>query len=233
MPKELLEAKKLELIQEKVRYPAVLKNGFELMFDRRSMLRELPKRHNAARSKSDSEIETSIVLGNERGTNEGAGAGAEAIEEAIVISIGVRREIQGLHLPDVEAHDLPFVVLHSHVRLTRTFHLAEVVAGQMKDDAGRLLLEGRLPTRGLDLGLHHVEDTKMTILQDHAVNILQADLELLHTGNMAEIEIREFGDVVMIEKDPIHVQIPLAHVPPDEVEEDAPPPCLLIASHHL
>lgn len=203
------------------------------MFDRRSMLRELPKRHNAVRSKSDSEIEISITLGNERGTNEGGGAGAEAIEEAIAISIGVRREIQGLHLPDVEAHHLPFVVLPSHVRLTRTFHLVEMVAGQMTDDAGRLLLKGHLPTRGLDLRLHHVEDTKMTILQDHAVVILQADLELLHPGNMAEIEIREFGDVVMIEKDPIHVQIPLAHVPPDEVEEDAPPPCLLIASHHL
>lgn len=203
------------------------------MVDSRSMLKELPKRHNAARSKSDSEIETSILSDNERGANEGAEEGAEAIEEAIVISIGARREIQGLHLLDVEVHHLPFVVLHFHVRLTHTFHLAEGVAGQMTDDAGRLLLEGRLPTRGPDLELHHVEDTKMTILQDHAVDILRADLELLHTGNMAEIEIRNFGDVVMIEPDPIHVQIPLAHVPPDEVEEDAPPPCLLIASHHL
>lgn len=197
------------------------------------MLKELLKRHNAARSKSDSEIETSIVSDNERGANEGAGEGAKAIEEAIVISIGVRREIQGLLLLDVEVHHLPSVVLHSHARLTHTFHLAEVVAGQMIDDAGRLLPEGRLPTRGPDLGLHHVEDTKMTILPDHAVDILQADHELLHTGNMAEIEIREFGDVVMIEQDPIHVQIPPAHVPPDEVEEDAPPLCLLIASHHL
>lgn len=92
------------------------------------MLRELPKRHNAARSKSDSEIETSKILGNERGANEGAGTGVEAIEEAIVISIGVRREIQGLHLPDVEAHHLPFVVLHSHVKLIHTFQPAEVVA---------------------------------------------------------------------------------------------------------
>lgn len=122
------------------------------------MLRKLPKRHNAAKSKSDSEIETSIASGNESGANEEAVAGAEAIEEAIVISIGVRHEIRGLHLPGAEAHHLAFVVLHPHVRLIHTFHLAEVFAGQMTGDAGRL------PIRDPDLGLHHVEDTKTTIL---------------------------------------------------------------------
>ena len=55
------------------------------------MLRKLPKRHNAAKSKNDSEIATSITSGNERGANEGAAAGAEATEEGIVISIGVRQ----------------------------------------------------------------------------------------------------------------------------------------------
>ena len=197
------------------------------------MLRKRLKRHNAAKSKSDSEIETSIASGNESGANEEAVAGAEAIEEAIVISIGVRHEIRGLHLPDAEAHHLAFVVLHPHVRLIHTFHLAEVFAGQMTGDTGRFLLEGRLPIRDLDLGHHRVEDTKTTILQDRAVDILQADLEVLHAVVMAKIEIREFGDVVMIEKDPIHLQIPLAHVPPDEVEKDTPPPYRLVVQHHL
>ncbi|CAD6582569.1 MAG: hypothetical protein ASARMPRED_001000 [Alectoria sarmentosa] len=211
VPKELLEAKKLELIQEKVG----------------SMLRKLPKRHNAAKSKNDSEIATSITSGNERGANEGAAAGAEATEEGIVISIGVRHEIQGLHLPDAEAHHLAFVVFRPNVRLIRTFRLVEVVAGQMTGDAGRL------PTRCLDLRLHLVEDTKTTILRDHAVVILQADLEVLRAGAIAEIEIRELGDVVIIEQDPTHPQIPLAHVPPDEVEKDAPHPCYLVAPHQL
>lgn len=196
------------------------------------MLRKLLKRHNVAKSKSGSEIETLITSGNERGATEEAVAGAEAIGEATVISIGVRHEIQDLHLLDAEAHHLAFVVLHPHVRLIRTFHLAEVATGQMTGGVGRLPLEGRLPIRGPGLGLHHVADTKTTILQDHAVDIVQADLELLHVAIMAEIEIREFGDVVMIEQDPIHLQIPLAHVPSDEVEEDDPPPCHLVAPPH-
>ena len=196
------------------------------------MPRKLPKRHSDAESKSDSETETSITSDKEKEANE-AVAGAEAIEEAIVILIGGRHETQDLHLHDVEAHHLAFVVLHPHVRLTRTFHQAEVVVGQMTGDAGRLLLEGRHPTRGPSLGLRHVEDTKTTALQDHVVDILQADLELLHVGIMAEIETRGFGDVVMIEQDPIHLQIPLAHVPPDEVEKDAHPPYHLVALHHL
>ena len=203
------------------------------MLNYRSMLRKLPKRHNAAKSKSDNEIEIWRILGNERGANEEAVAGAKAIEEAIVILNGVPHEIQGLHLPDAEAHHLAFVVFHPHVRQIHTYHLAEVVAAQMIGGAGRLLLEGRLPTPGPVPGLHHVEDTKTRIHQDHAVDILQADLELRHAGIMAEIEIRDFGDAVMIEQDPIHLQIPLAHVPPDEVEKDAPPPCHLVAPHHL
>ena len=196
------------------------------------MLRKLPRRHNGAESKRDSETETLTTSDNEREANEEAVAGVEAIEEAIVISIGVRHKIQDLHLPDVEAHHLAIVVLHPHVRLIRTFHMAEVVVGQMTGDAGRLLLEGRLSTRDHDLGLHHVEDTKTTILQDHVVDTQQADLEPLHVGIMAEIEIREFGDAVMIEQDPIHLQIPLAHVPPEEFEKDAHPHCHLVAPHH-
>ena len=197
------------------------------------MLRKLSTRHNAAKSKSDSEIEILITSDNERGANEEAVAGVEVIGEAIMNSIGAPHEIQGLHLPDAEAQRPSFVVLRPLVRLIHTYHLGEAVAGQMTGDADRLLLEGRLPTHGPDLGLHHVEDTKTTILQDHAVDTLQAVLEPPHAGIMAEIETRDIGDVVIIEQDPVHLQIPLAHVPPDEVEEDALPPCHLIAAHHL
>ena len=136
------------------------------------MLRELLKRHNAAKSKSDSEIEISTISGNERGANEEAVVGEEAIEGATVISIVVLHEIQGLHLLDAAAHHLAFVALHPHVRLIRTFRLAEVVAARTIGGAGHLLLEGHLPTRVPDLGVHHVEDMKMTNFQDHAVDIL-------------------------------------------------------------
>lgn len=203
------------------------------MFLDRSMPRELPKRYNAAKSKSDNEIETSTISGSEREENEEVAAGGEAIEGAIVISTGVRQEIQGHHLLDAEVHHLAFVILPSHVRLIHIFRLTEVVADQMTGDAGHLLLEGHPPTRLPDLGVHRVEDTKMTALQDHAVDIRQADLGLPHAGIMAGTENRGFGDVVMIEQDPIHPQIPLAHVRPDEVGKDAPPPHHPVARHHL
>ena len=103
----------------------------------------------------------------------------------------------------------------------------------MTGDAGRLLLGDRLPTRDPDLGVHHVEDTKIMILRDHAVDILQADLEPLRAEIMADIGITEIGDVVIIEQDPIRLQIPLAHVRPDEAEKDAPPPYHLVAPHRL
>ena len=192
------------------------------------MLRKLPKRHNGAKSKNGSEIETSTPSGNVKGANEEAVVGGEAIEVAIVNMIGVRYVNRGLHLLDVEAHHLAFMVLHPHVRLIHTFRLAEVVADQMIGGAGHLLLEDRIPSRVPDLGVHHVGDTKMTI-RDHAVGILQADLALLPAGIMAGIEIRELGNVVMIEQDPIRLQIPLAHVRSDEVEKDAPAPYRLIA----
>ena len=234
VPKELLEAKKLELIQEKVGYLPVYFAGFKLIFPPiRSMLRKLPKRHNVAKSKSDSEIETLTTSGNEREGNEEAVAVVEAIEGAIVISIGVRHAIQDHHLRDAEARHLAFVILLPHVRLIHTFRPAEVVVDQMTGGADHLLLEDRLPTRDLDPGAHHVEDTKMRILRDRAVDVLQADLALLHAGNMLGIEIIEFGDVVIIEQDPIHLQIPLAHVRPDEVENDVLPLSHLAARHHL
>ena len=197
------------------------------------MPRGLPKRYNAAKSKSDNEIETSTTLGSEREENEEAVAVGEAIEGAIVTSTGVRHEIQDHHLLDAEAHHLAFVILYSHVRLIHTFRLAEVVADQMTGGAGHLLLEGRLPIRVPNLGVHHVEDTKMMALREHAVDIRQADLALPHVGTMAGIENRGSGDVVMIEQDPIHLQIPLAHVRPDEVGKDAPLPCHPVARHQL
>ena len=200
----------------------------------RMMPRGLPNWHNAAKSKSDSEIETSIPLGSEREGNEEAAAGEEAIEGAIVILIGVRHETQGHHhLLDAEARPLAFVNLHYHVRLIHTFHPAVVVAVQMIGGADHLLLEGRLLTRVPHLGAHHVEDTRTTSLQDHAADIAQAGLEHLHAGIMAGIEIIEFRDVVMIVQDPIHLQIPLAHVRPDEFAKDVPPLCHLEARHRL
>ena len=195
------------------------------------MPRKLPKRHNVAKSKSDSEIETLTTSGSEREGNEEAVAVVEAIERSIVISIGVRHAIQDHHLRDAEARHLAFVILH--VRLIHTFRPVEVVVDQMTDGADHHLLEDRLPTRGPDPGAHHVEDTKMRILRDHAVDILEADLALLRAGIILGIEIIKFGDVVMIEQDPIHLHIPLAHVRPDEVENDVLPLSHLAARHRL
>ena len=232
VPKELLEAKKLELIQEKVGYVAVGFGGSELMFGFRSIARKLPKRPNAAKSKSDSEIETSRTSGKGRGAIEEAVAGAEAIEEATVISTGVRYATQGLHLLDAGAH-LAFVVPHLNVRLIHIFHLAELDVDQTTGAADRLHLEDRLHILAPDLGPHHVEDMQTMIPQDHAVATVQTDLEPLHVGTTEEIETKKSGDVVMTEQDPTHLQIPHAHVPPEEFEKDAPQPRPLVAPHLL
>ena len=197
------------------------------------MPRKLPRRHSVAKSKSDSEIETLTTSGSEREGNEAVVVVVEAIEGSIEISIGVRHAIQDHHPRDAEVRHLAFVIHLPHVKLIHTFRLAEVVVDQVTGGAGHLLLEDRRPTRGPDPGAHHVEDTKMRILRDHAVVILQADLALLHAGIMLGIEIIEFGDVVMIEQDPIHPQIPLAHVRPDEVENDDLPLSHPAARHRL
>ena len=187
VPKELLEAKKLELIQEKVGYVVVGFGGSELTYGFRSMPRKLPKMPNAAGNKSDSEIETSRASGKGKEAIEEAVAGAEAIEEATVISIGVRCAIQGLHLPDAGAH-LAFVVPHLRVRLIHIFHLAELDVDQKTGAADRLHQEDRRHILAPDLGPHHVGDMKTIIPQDHAVATVQTDLERLHVGTTEEIE---------------------------------------------
>ena len=203
------------------------------MINHRLMLKGLRKRHNGAKTKSDSEIETLTTSGSERGANVEVVAGVEAIEEAIVISVGVRHEIRGHHLQDAEAHHLASVVLLPHVRLIHTFRLAKVVANQMIGAAGRLLLEGRLPTRDPGQEVHRAEDTKIRILQDSVVDTVPVGLEPPYAGIMAGIGIIEFEDVVITEQDPIHLQILLAHDRPEEVEEDDPPPYHLVAPHRL
>ena len=187
VPKELLEAKKLELIQEKVGYEAVGFGGSELTYGFRSMPKKLRKMSNAAGSKSDSEIETSRTSGKGRGAIVEAVAGAEAIEEATAISTGVRCATQGLHLRDAGAH-LAFVVPHLNVRLIHIFHLAELDVDQKTGAADRLHQEDRLHILALDLGPHHVEDMKTIIPRDNAVATVQTDLEPLHVGTTEEIE---------------------------------------------
>lgn len=151
------------------------------------MPRKLPKMPNAAGSKSDSEIETSRTSDKGRGAIEEAGAGAEAIEEATVISSAVSCATQGLHLPDAGAH-LAFVVLHLHVRLIHIFHLVELDVDQKTGAADHLHQEDRLHILAPDLGPHHVEDMKTTIPLDHAVATIQIDLEPLQVGTTEEIE---------------------------------------------
>ena len=187
VPKELLEAKKLELIQEKVGYVAVGFGWSGLTYGLRSMLRELPKMPNAAGSKSDSEIETSRTSGKGKGAIEEAVAGAEAIEEATVISTGVRCATQGLHLPDAGAH-LAFAGPHLNVRLIHIFHLADPDVDQKTGAADRFHQEDRRHTLAPDLGPHHVEDMKTIIPQDHAVATVQTVLEPRHVGTTEEIE---------------------------------------------
>ncbi|MCJ1451814.1 hypothetical protein MMC28_002154 [Mycoblastus sanguinarius] len=187
VPKELLEAKKLELIQEKI--------------DAERAAEEAQRRKEQEKQR-DKNIDN--IRQRERGER-GRGRGAEA------------------HLA------FPLIGVQS----IRTFPLVVVAAGQTTEDVDRRPQEDHCRTPDPDPGHHRVEDIETMTPQNHVdASLLRVGLGLPHGEAMLEVESEEFQDAVMIELDPSHLQMLLAHVHP-EAEEGARLPSHLAVRRRL
>ena len=160
VPKELLEAKKLELIQEKVlnclsQFPSHLGLTNAL----RSKLRRLPQKRNGGESRRSKETATSWTFVNENVLDEAYEAKAEATEEPImVLDLDVIQDrpqgrleghleghlegrLEGRLLPDVGAFLDTTIALVQEETLIPTFLPLAAVADQRMRDAALLLDE--------------------------------------------------------------------------------------------
>jgi PWI domain len=151
VPKELLEAKKLELIQEKVRSTDDSVHG-QSADSYRLMQNGLQKKHAFAKSKREQRSEMWTQFDNESETNAVAAEVEAAAEEAVARFMTGAQVIQG-HLHDEETRR---AVLHRHDEMwTPTFHLEEAIE-ELVLEAGLVPDQFRGQYRGplLDRDLH-------------------------------------------------------------------------------
>ncbi len=198
----------------------------------RSMPRKPPQKRNAARSRKGSETATLTPSGRESEAN--VVEVAAEVTRGIMTTIDDLHETRDLHPPDAEA-PLPAIAgLPQDVRSTPTYLVAKLVVGQMRDDVDHLLQNDRVRTRDLLQGLPHDEDIETMTRRNQDVGLTpQVDLEVLHAGGMIETEKEnEVQHAVIIEIDPYHLQIPLAHVPPEDVLGNALLPSHPAVPHH-
>lgn len=129
VPKELLEAKKLELIQEKVVYICMVyrKSGLRL---NRSLLKRPPRKQSAAKSRNVLRSATSIIFVRENAVNADEVVGG--VIEAIMTMTDDHQDTQDHHPQDGVAHHLvvnivvTIVAHHPDVTLILTFRTVEV-----------------------------------------------------------------------------------------------------------
>ncbi|KAL8672177.1 MAG: hypothetical protein Q9168_003341 [Polycauliona sp. 1 TL-2023] len=202
VPKELLEAKKLELIQEKVAI---------------STPKKPPRKPCVGKTKNACGTRMSTVYGKESEPSEVA-----VMEEAIgdfMIMTGVHPETPDLHL--YGGNDLHFPLniadLHHEITLTRIYLEAKTNEGVMPvpdhpqcDDLHVDLYPG-LERRPLG-------DIETLIQRRDAAATVTADPHRRSAGVMDGIEGRDLIIVVVIELDPIHFQIRRAHDHPEDRE---------------
>lgn len=190
----------------------------------RSMLRKLPKKHSAVKSKKGNVIATLISSDNENGAKED-GAEVEAIEDTTIMT-DARLESQDLHPQDDAAH-LP------GGKLIPTY-LRGAAAVDRTICGGDLLPEnGHHHSLDLDPRLRLVAADMAPSPQNNDVGDLpRVGLTFNHDGITGEIDSEEqLGAVIAL--DPSHLHIHRAHVPPEEAARDALPQFYLAATHHL
>ena len=158
------------------------------MTEYRSMPRKLPQRRNAAKSRKGSATEILIPSGKESEVNE-AGVAAEEIE-AIMTTIGGRRETQDRHLPDAGVQPPTIEGLSQDVRLTLTYLVAKEAGDQTRGGVDLRLREDHLRSLDRLQELLHGEGIEMMNRQDqNAEQSLQVDLDLPLGGGMIETEL--------------------------------------------
>ncbi|MCJ1262634.1 Serine/arginine repetitive matrix protein 1 [Lobaria immixta] len=200
VPKELLEAKKLELIQEKI--------------DAEKAAEEANKRKEQEKIR-DRNIDN--IRQRERGER------------------GRGRGNLGLHPLGVAARlaDTIIALLHQDVTLILIFQAAEIRAVWTIEDVLHHPSEGPFPVQRHGLGRPpDITGVEMTTAIDHPdVAIPPADLRHQYAEALVGMEGDGIEDVV-IERDPLNRQKLLAHVPLEEIGEDALLPFYLVAPPH-
>lgn len=160
---------------------------------------------------------------------------AAGTEEAMSTRDG-QRETRGLLHLDTVAHGEPnTAVLHLGVKLIHISRVDVSCDGQTADDFVPRPFEDPFPAPCH--GLEHLlggKDVVKTNGPGHGdIDTLPADLQHQYAEELVGIEGEDIEDVV-IERDPLNRQKPLAHVPLEETGEDVLLPFHLVAlPHHL
>ncbi|KAI4288545.1 MAG: hypothetical protein L6R35_002196 [Caloplaca aegaea] len=188
VPKELLEAKKLELIQEKI--------------DAEKAAEEAQRRKEQERTR---ERNIDSIRQRER-ADRGRGRGRDrlrGVDSHLIVMTTV-----GLHV----------VILSIHTSLANeTVNDTMAAVGHPRRDdriVDLFLAQGRLPD-GIDA----------TRTEPDGAAIAQAGHQHQYTEAVGESEDMQFPTVVVIELEPTHVQIRLAHDPPEDPERGEHPSC--------
>lgn len=184
------------------------------------------------KNKRNSAKGISITFGNESVMKE-VEAVAEGIEETMIM-IDARRETQGLLHLDTVAHLVdPNTEVHLGVKSTLIFLVGVKRDVQRADDFVRLLFEDPSPAPYQGLGLlRGGKDAVMTNALGHGdIDTLQVALQHQYVEDLVGIGGEDIEDVV-IERDPLNRQKPLAHVPLEEIGDDVLLPFHLVAPPH-
>lgn len=158
----------------------------------------------------------------------------EVIEEIMTTTDALPGSL-GLHPLGVVARlaDSTIALLHQDVTLILIFQAAEIRAVWTIEDVLHHPSEGPFPVQRHGLGRPpDITGVEMTNAIDHPdVAIPPADLRHQYAEALVGMEGDGIEDVV-IERDPLNRQKLLAHVPLEEIEEDALLPFYLVAPPH-
>ncbi|KAL8695945.1 MAG: hypothetical protein Q9224_003058 [Gallowayella concinna] len=219
VPKELLEAKKLELIQEKVSCES--RPRWRMVSAKilpRLTPRKLPRKPCAGRSKNEHEIGISTTSGSESELN--GGVAVEEVTEDITTTTDVHVASQGLlhHDANPPLTEATIVDPRQGTMSTHIF-LATKMGGDMTIVVVRLLFDdprtGPCPGRGPPQGA-----VETTIQGPDVAGTVLADRQRLFVAVAVENESRGFMAVAVIVPEPIHLQTHLAHDHPEDSEGD-------------
>lgn len=195
--------------------------------------KRLLKKPTNARSKKRSAIGILTIFGSESAAR-GAEDAAEGIEETTITTDAIPGNL-GLHHLDAVARlaDTTIALLRQDARLILIFQAAEIRAGWKTEDVLHQPCEGPCPVQRHDRGRPpDITGVEMTTAKDH-LDVATPPADLQHQSAEALVGMEGDGiEDVVIERDPLNRQKLLAHVPLEEIGEDALLPFHLVAPPH-
>ncbi|KAL8781590.1 MAG: hypothetical protein Q9213_005940 [Squamulea squamosa] len=221
VPKELLEAKKLELIQEKVqRFTCSHSRITAAEVFNRLTLRKLPRKPSVGEIRNACGTRILIIFGKESELSEVAVV--EGVIGDIMSMIGAHPDTpKRRHHGGENLHtELTIVGLR---RETTSIHMFPEIGmdGGVTAVTGHLPFDGLLADLCLAQGRRRQGVTGMMTQGPGVAATVLAGRERRFVGVVEETEGKGILAVVVIELDPIHLQIRLAHVHPEDREGDA------------